>query len=298
MKFDVLGLGCATLDELLFIASFPARESKVSVLRREKQGGGLTATALVAGARLGAQCAYGGQLGFDDISRFVAQTLESEGVATSLVAWRDDAAAIHSLILVEPDGARTIFFERRGALGPTLDSPAESDIAASRVLLVDHYGGPGNTRAIRLARERGVPVVADFERADVPDFDRFFPLVDHLILSRAFASHLTGKEEPQSMARALWNPQRAVVVVTGGEAGAWAFDGAQLTHCAAFPARVVDTTGCGDVWHGAYAATLAWNFPLPERMRWASAAAALKAQHSGAQRGIPTRAAVEQLLTS
>jgi sulfofructose kinase len=58
----------------------------------------------------------------------------------------------------------------------------------------------------------------------------------------------------------------------------------------------VDPTGCGDVFHGAYAATLAQGLDLVERIRWASAAAALKATRAGGQAGIPARTAVEEFL--
>ncbi|MBW3636046.1 MAG: hypothetical protein KY445_06215 [Armatimonadetes bacterium] len=295
-RFDILGLGCATLDELLYVAQFPLPDSKIRVQRSEKQGGGLCATALVAGARLGASCAYGAMLGFDDISRFVAQNLENEGIDTSLVSWREDASAIRSVIVVdETQATRTIFFERNGEVGAPPDAPHESDIASARVLLVDHYGGKGNTRAISIAWRLGIPVVADFERADVPDFDEFFPLVDHLILSRSFAATLSGENAPAAMLHALWNPNRKVVTVTCGEDGVWVLENDTVRHFRAFPTKVVDTTGCGDVFHGVYAATLAWDFPLEKRMRWASAAASLKARSSGAQKGIPSRAEVEKL---
>jgi sugar/nucleoside kinase (ribokinase family) len=67
-------------------------------------------------------------------------------------------------------------------------------------------------------------------------------------------------------------------------------------HQPAFKVAVVDTTGCGDVFHGVYAATLAQGFDLPTRIRWAAAAAALKATACGGQSGIPKRATVEQFL--
>ncbi len=294
-RFDILGLGCATLDELLYVAQFPLPDSKIRIQRSEKQGGGLCATALVAGARLGASCAYGAMLGFDDISRFVAQNLENEGIDTSLVSWRESASAIRSVIVVdETQATRTIFFERNGEVGAPPDAPDERDIAAARVLFVDHYGGIGNTRAIEIARRLGIPVVADFERADVPEFENFFPLVDHLILSRTFAAKLTGAEAPEAMLRALWNTNRKVVAVTCGAEGVWSLEDGEIRHFAAFPTDAVDTTGCGDVFHGVYAATLAWDFPLAKRMRWASAAASLKARAAGAQKGIPSRAEVEK----
>ena len=293
---DILGLGCATIDELLFVDNYPAPDGKVLVNESQTQGGGLTATALVAGARIGATCAYGGMLGSDQTSRQVSRILQDENIDTSLINWRDDAAAIRSTIIVDRSAhTRTIFFQRSGLVGAPPDAPSEIEIAASRVLLIDHYGGAGNVRAVQIAREYNVPIVADFERDNVPAWDEFFPLVDHLILSRNFASKICGEDAPAVAARALWNPQRAVVVVTAGENGAVAFDGRELTHVAAFSTQVVDTTGCGDVFHGVYAATLAWAWPLETRLRWASAAAALKARHVGAQTGIARFAEVENL---
>ena len=284
---DILGLGCATIDELLFVDAYPAPDGKVLVNQSQTQGGGLTATALVAGARLGATCAYGAMLGFDATSRQVAQIMESEGIDVSLVSWRIEAAAIRSTIVVDQSAhTRAIFFQKPGQIGAALDAPRAGEIAKSRVLLIDHYGGAGNARAARIARENGVPIVADFERRNVPDWDEFFPLVDHLIVGQNFAAQLCGEQSPAQAARALWNSARAVVVVTAGERGAFAFDGKIAIHVAALPVEIVDTTGCGDVFHGVYAATLAWNWPLPQRLKWASVAAALKARHVGAQAGI------------
>ena len=172
---DILGLGCATIDELLFVDAYPAPDGKVLVTQSQTQGGGLTATALVAGARLGASCAYGGMLGFDATSRQVARILESENVDVSLVSWRTEAAAIRSTIIVDQSAhTRAIFFQKPGWVGAALDAPPAGAIAQSRVLLIDHYGGAGNARAARIARENGVPIVADFERRDVPHWDEFF----------------------------------------------------------------------------------------------------------------------------
>ena len=71
----------------------------------------------------------------------------------------------------------------------------------------------------------------------------------------------------------------------------------EARHQPAFKVKAVDTTGCGDVFHGAYAAALARGMSAPERIRFASAAAALKAQKSGgAQRGIPSLAATMRFM--
>jgi sugar/nucleoside kinase (ribokinase family) len=88
-------------------------------------------------------------------------------------------------------------------------------------------------------------------------------------------------------------------VITWGVQGCWyigADEPQAVRHQPAFPVQVMDTTGCGDVFHGVYAAGLAQGMALPERVRWASAAAALKATRPGGQLGIPIRAAVNDFL--
>ena len=150
-------------------------------------------------------------------------------------------------------------------------------------------------RAAKIAREAGVSVVADLERISGPEFPKLLSLIDHLILSQKFAEKFTGKKKPADVLRALWSKEKNFVAVTYGKHGCWFLDGSgKIKHQPIFPANVVDTTGCGDVFHGVYAATLAEGLPVDERVRMASAAAALQATQLGAQKGIPTR---RQLLT-
>jgi sulfofructose kinase len=293
---DVLGLGAVAIDDLLYVASFPPADSKTSVLRREQQCGGLTGTALVAASRLGAFCRYAGVLGFEEDSAFVVRNFECEGVDHSYLRRRQGAQPIRSTIIIgQEDATRTVFSDRSGFLGPDPSWPEPALIRAAKVLFVDHLGVEGSIRAARIAREAGRPVVADFERVSAPEFPVLLDLADHLIVGRRFAAQLTGQANPGEAARALWRDDRAVVVVTCGAEGCWALDGpaaGSLHHQPAFPVAAADTTGCGDVFHGAYAAALAWGDGLERRLRLASAAAALKATRPGGQGGIPDRAAV------
>src|SRR5690348_3708416 len=80
LRWDILGIGCSAVDDLLYGEAYPTADTKVRVRRRERQCGGLTATALVAASRLGARCAFAGVLGDDENSRFVLDALSREGV--------------------------------------------------------------------------------------------------------------------------------------------------------------------------------------------------------------------------
>ena len=195
--FDVLGLGCTAVDDLLYVESYPAADSKVQIRRCERQGGGLTGTALVAATRMGARCQYAGGLGSDELSQFVERRLQEEGIGLEHLDRRDDARPVHSVIIVdETRHTRTIFFDCDGAGRARVDWPPDDVIRAARVLFVDHFGIEGMIRAARVARAAGIPVVADFE--SFPDDERFAELValaDHPVVSLDFARHWTGCEQ-------------------------------------------------------------------------------------------------------
>jgi sulfofructose kinase len=162
-------------------------------------------------------------------------------------------------------------------------------IRNSRALLVDHHGIPGAIRACRIARETGIPVVADLERADDARFDELLAVVDHLILSEEFAARITGCKTARAAIGKLWSPERAVIIVTCGAEGCWFAESADTPRkFPAFRVSARDTAGCGDVFHGAYVAGLAFGMRLIQRLRFASASAALYASRPGDDR-IPRR---------
>jgi sugar/nucleoside kinase (ribokinase family) len=297
--WDVLGIGCVAVDDLLHVAAYPPADAKVRVSRRERQCGGQTATALVAAARLGSRCAFAGVLGDNPDSDFVRSALGREGIDLSAAVRRPDARPIHATVIVAGDGqTRTIFYDLTGSAGADPDAPPSYVLRSARVLLIDHYGVEGMTRAARIAREAGIPVVADFEHHGWPGFADLLALADHLVVSRPFAENLTGATDPEAAVERLWAEGRQLVAVTCGADGCWYRDAAApaaLFHQPAFPVEVRDTTGCGDVFHGAYASALARGLAAADRIRFAAAAAALKATGSG-QASIPTREAVESFL--
>ncbi|MBK8022067.1 MAG: permease [Chloroflexi bacterium] len=295
-RWDVLGIGSATVDDLLFVPSFPVPDTKNRLDRVERYGGGLVATALVAVARMGLRAAYAGMLGDDDISRWIADDLAREGVDVSPVVQRPDARPIHAFIMVESASqTRTILYTVEGRTGADDELPDAETIRAAKVLLIDDVGTDAAMRPARIAREAGIPVVADFEWTD----DRnLISLPDHLIVSQRFAARVTGRATPAQAARALWNDDRTVVAITCGAEGCWSLTANDATpiHYPAFPVEVVDTTGCGDVFHGAYAAALALGLELEDRLHVAVAAAAIKATQAGGRKGIPTRERIETFL--
>ena len=102
-------------------------------------------------------------------------------------------------------GTRAIFYDMENTPRVTPEWPSEAVIRAARVLFVDQLGIAGMTRAARVARQAGIPVVADFDGLP-PEagFSELADLVDHLILSADYAQALTGRTTPAEAAQALW----------------------------------------------------------------------------------------------
>lgn len=296
--FDLLGLGAAAIDHLLYVPDYPAADTKITVVRSAQQCGGLAATALVAAARLGARCAYAGVLGRDDASAFVAQALTAEGIDLSHVIRLPNGGPVHSTIIVgAAPPTRNIFTLFPEITGAHPEHPSEALIVSTRVLHIDHLGVDGMLRAARIARAAGVAIVSDLEKASAPNFDGLLALVDHVVMSEGFAIELTASIDADAAARALWTPARRAVVVTCGDRGCvFTTDGITVHRQAAPRVTVVDTTGCGDVFHGIYGAMLARGESVDTCVRVATIGAALKATKPGAQSGAPTWAEISAAL--
>ncbi len=154
-QIDVLGLGSAAVDEILYVETYPSPDTKTRVLRRELRCGGLTATALVAATRLGARCAYAGRLGLDYESRLVEEYLARERLDLSQASRAAENGVVSSTIILAMDtGSRNVFSRSSGLTGAHESAPPEALIRNSRSLFVDHHGVPGAIRVPGCPRRR------------------------------------------------------------------------------------------------------------------------------------------------
>lgn len=296
--FDVLGLGACAVDEVLYVEGYPVPDSKTRVVRREVRPGGLTATALAVAANLGGRCAYGGYLGHDPDSNMVREWLFQAGVDVSHAVDEEDAGASRSVVIVDVLGAtRTVFSIGAGKTGAHPSQPPEEVIRSTRVLLVDHVGAEGMLRALDIAARSGIPAVADVERQDSPEMERLLNLSSHPVISRRHAQAWTGLHEISDILHALWRESRGAVVITDGAQGSWWTDRGlypDFEHEPAFPVAAVDTTGCGDVFHGAFALGLARGRCTGDCVRLATAASGLWAGRNGDWSELPSMEDVQR----
>ena len=291
---QILGLGVSTVDELLVLDHIPLPNEKQQIFSRIRQCGGLTGSALVAASRMGCSSGYLVTLGSGELSEFLRREMGREGVR--FFENNDDPSVepLFSLIMTEQGtGERTILWDKSRARPPRVGTAERELILRSGCLFVDHVYAEAIVDIVREARSAGIPVVGDFER-DAPGSAELMNLTNHIILPLGYARHLLGADlEPSAAVTELASVAgRELACITDGAAGAWYALGSNpslVRHQPIFSMpTVVDTTGCGDVFHGVYTAGLVSGWPPEERIRNASAAAALKTRKPGAQAGAPT----------
>jgi sugar/nucleoside kinase (ribokinase family) len=291
----ILGLGCIAHD-LILVTETAWESGKGRVVESEARFGGNVRNALATVAALDASAGYLGTIGTSPLGDEAVADLLDHGISTAYVERVPGADPVTSRITVTAGGERYIAFDDAPLALTQLPSRDTVDraLADADALLIDAVvAPPGSLAVVEQARKLGVPVILDAERDPSPAVRALADAADHLVIPLSFGAMLTGESDPTEIARALWNPHRAVVVLTDGAAGAYAFDSPSApTHVSAFPVHAIDTTGCGDAFHGAYAWSLLRGAPLAERVTVASAAAAVLAALPTGSRRVASHSAI------
>lgn len=295
---DVSALGGACWDYLGIVDALPELDEKTPIKSLTAQGGGRAATAAAAVGRLGGSAAVFNRIGDDDFGRQIRAGLEADGVDT---AWLEEAPGTRShfafCVVDEPSGKRTIFYDY-GTSGIFKEEDLDYEaLLDCRCLLTDSHHDWTSVAAARRAREAGVPVVLDIERPK-PCNEHLLAASTHPIIPRDYALVLTETTSVEEAGAQMLRQGALVAVITLGAQGAIAFtpDGETIRQPAFDVEPVVDTTGAGDVFHGAFALGVARDYELRENLRFASAVAALKCRKLGGRAGIPTMDEVRRLM--
>ncbi len=292
-KYDIVGLGLATQDILALTPRLPNSDDCFPIPSLEMQGGGPVATALVTAARLGARCRYIGPFASDPTGQMIREELMRYGLDISNCPLRNEGVSSASVILVEKDsGKRSILFQKSTTAELAASELQPEWIQDARILHLDGFYGEAAQAAAEIAHQSQVLVSLDGGAGESmwEDLEGVLALVDIMVVARKFAEQVTGSDDLLDAGMLLlekYHPQQ--VVITDGENGSWYWDANMHFHQPAFLVDVVDTTGAGDTFHGAYLfACLQPHWKPAFRLKFASAVAALKCLQIGGRKGIPT----------
>ena len=287
-RFQVYGLGQCCLDYIGKVDNYPPPDVKCEFRHMVIQGGGPVATALVALAKWGVSCTFAGVIGDDQFGDIIQATLEDEKVDTAGLVIRQGSESQFAFILAEPGvGRRTIFWRRPTGPPPSPQELDYSTIRKAEVLHTDGLFTEASLAAAKAAKEAGVQVVVDggSYREGMVDLAK---MSDYFLASATFASGLVGEDEPLAACYKLAELGPRVVGITLGPQGYVALAEGRIIKKPAYLVDPVDTTGCGDVFHGGFTYGLIKGWKVDKCLDFGAWAAARVSLELGGRAGIPS----------
>jgi len=296
-SFDVAGIGLNATDTLILVPRFPAYAGKIAFDREVLSPGGQVASALVTCARLGLRTKYIGTVGDDERGRIQMESLRESGINLDDVEVRADCPNQTAYILIDQStGERTVLWKRDDCLRLKPSSISEEKITSARLLHIDAHDTEAVTLGAQIARRHGIPVTLDVDTI-YHGFERVLPHVDYLIASSDFPTQWTSERDPFRALELIQEEfKMRVAAMTLGSYGALARCGGRFVYSPAFVVNCVDTTGAGDVFHGAFCYAVIENMELGDALEFSNAMAALNCMALGARGGISTLSAARALI--
>jgi sulfofructose kinase len=292
----IICVGHAALDRVYRIDTFPPAPTKVRALEHIESGGGMAANASAAIARLGGSVELWSRVGDDDAGVKIRRGLKIAGVDARYVQAFEEGRSSTSAIVVDGHGERLIVGAR------DINMPSDTSwlplerVEGAAAVLGDLRWLEGLRAVFGRAREVGVTTVLDADLGAREALPEILTLADYAIFSEpALREFHPGGDIPARLARALKLGPRHAGVTLGAKGYQWV-DGDGAGACPGYPVEVVDTTGAGDAFHGAFTLALAEGRPAADCARFACAAAALKCTRLGSRVGLPTREEVEAVV--
>lgn len=297
-RYDVVGVGQNSVDNLLVLPRWPEPAGALSKLRirtSEVRCGGQTATAMAACARLGLSAKYIGPVGSDANGTLVRRELAAAGVDISDVLVCDVPNGTAVVLIDETSGERVVLWNRDERLRLADGHVRPAMLAGARLVHVDDGDTAAAVSVARTAREMGIVVTSDIDKS-LPLTEELIGIVSYPIMAGHVPSALTGEDDIETALEKLGRRLQKTLVVTLGAGGAMALEGGRLIRQPAFEVRAVDTTGAGDVFRAGFIYSILRGAGMEETLRFSCAAAAASCTRIGAIAGAPDLPEVEALL--
>ena len=294
---DVVGIGTPYYDMVINVSKMPGLDGAAGANEAFYQGGGKVATAMAAAARLGRSAGMMAKVGGNHRGQFIINDFRYNGVDTSaIIVDAPGTSSPFCLSLSEEEHKTRIFIGKEGTAGELLPEEIDYEYLGKAKYLHLENGRPASAAAALFAREHGIVTVMDADNYQ-EGIVKLLPCLDVFIASEFFYRDMFGDLPYEEGCRKLLEAGPSTAIVTlgsRGSVGMTAQDGFFRTESFQVPVR--DTTGAGDVFHGAYIVGLLEGMDAPECARFASAVSAIKCTCFGGRTGIPNRDTVQRFL--
>lgn len=289
---DVFGLAYPCVDFLIQLREFPDRDGSSPIDNYSLQGGGKVATALVTLASLGKEVSVIGKTGDDSLGRFIRDDFIRHDVDIDYFHMVSGISSPFSVVLSDlQTHSRSILWEKGEQVSLEDIIPEFQKLKQARYL----HMADANVQTIELAKKaQDVDNLNIFYDGDYWDEKtiQILPYVDILVTSENFAREYNKQNHSpldfSKICKDLYTEGPDITVITLGKEGAIAYDGSKHYSHSAFDIDTVDTTGAGDVYHGAFIFGLLEQMKLPKIMEFSAAVAALQTKALGGRAAIPS----------
>jgi ribokinase len=301
----IVVVGSYMRDTVLHVPRLPRPGDTVATSHMAFGHGGKGSNQAVQAARLGARVALVGAVGNDPPGNAARELWTAEEIGHRGVSTLADESTGAAFVVVDDHGENQIVIApgANGRLSPAAVAERAGDIArAAGVLAQLETPFEATVRAFDLGRRAGaVTVLNAAPLASGLPLAAVLALTDLVVCNLGEARALLGDEEPDpgQLAARLAGRFQCGALVTAGSQGAWLrprAEDATLHQPAITARRVIDTTGAGDAFIGAFLCRWLETRDWRQALRFGAAAGAMACETPGAVTALGTRAAVEQRL--
>ena len=302
----ILVFGSFNLDMTARVDDFPKPGQTIMGLSFNTGPGGKGSNQAIAAHRAGAEVVFATKIGMDSFGKLALDTFKKEGMGLDCIVRDNSMPTSSAFIIVHSGSGQNAIVVNKGASGnisPEDIKGIQGEIASADIVLTQlETNIDAVEKVVELAKKNGATVILNpAPAANIPDM--IYRHVDVITPNETEAESLTGMSISDSAgmeAASKWLISRGVktVIMTLGAKGAYIYSENNAYLVPAFPSRAVDTTGAGDVFNGALAAALADGKNMCDAVEFACAAGAISVARAGAALSAPTKAEIDELIST
>lgn len=259
-EIDIVGIGASTLDRFIVVDHYPTGREVQQVVSSTTDGGGPVATALAVAGKYGARTAMIDNIGDDMVGRHILDDFKKYDVNTDAIhIEKGEKSGVATILVKHSTGERAVFFERSTAPEPAFLDSHKQLMAETFILHINGRHRNLMRSAMDVAKEVRTIISLDggAQRYD----EDMKPITEDshiVIVARDYAEKYTGTTDLEEACHIIHDRGALIAGVTDGANGSYfVWPDGTFYRCQAFPQEyVVDTTGAGDSFHGAFLSKL------------------------------------------
>lgn len=286
-KYIVAGIGQAAKDTIIVVDNYPKYGLKKKVEKIIFDGGGPVANALYTLSKYKIDTRIATIIGFDQDGDFILSKLIQGRINTNYVIRRENATSHLAFIIVEKStGERTIFYKPCSGDDIKIQELKKDFFENISFLHLDGFQEEISIFAAKYANKNRIPVMLD-AGSYKPYIEKIIQYTDFLVTSYAFAEKYGFDMTIKSFIKIVNYFKRPHITVTMGDKGSFSYHKGEYFYTPAYKIKACDTTGAGDVFHGAMIYGIINKFDIIKCIRLATVISALKCKGFGG-RSIPS----------